>query len=109
MNTLRIVLVCALAAATAAGSRAQAKPTAVMTSRGGFFALSVADMKASGVWYVEKLGLAVAMEEAAAAGHPGVTVLEGGGLIVELIQNADATPHDRISGRTSSSATMRGI
>ncbi len=110
MNTLRIVLVCALAAATAAGSRAQAKPTAVMTSRGGFFALSVADMKASGAWYVEKLGLAVAMEEAAAAGHPGVTVLEGGGLIVELIQNADAMPpHDRISGRTSSSATMRGI
>ena len=54
MNTLRIVLVCALAAATAAGSRAQAKPTAVMTSRGGFFALSVADMKASGAWYVEK-------------------------------------------------------
>jgi catechol 2,3-dioxygenase-like lactoylglutathione lyase family enzyme len=62
-----------------------------MTSRGAFFALSVADMKASAAWYVEKLGLAVVMEEAA-TDHPGVTVLEGGGLIVELIQNPDAMP-----------------
>ena len=65
MRTLRVVLVCLLSAAPAAGSRAQATPTAVMTSRGGFFALLVADMKASAAWYVEKLGLAVVIEEAA--------------------------------------------
>lgn len=72
------------------GALPQAPPP-VMTSSGGFFALSVADMKASAAWYVEKLGLTVVMEEPA-AGHSGVTVLEGGGLIVELIQDPEAVP-----------------
>lgn len=55
---------------------------------GAFFGLSVPNMAQSRQWYTEKLGLAVVFELAS----PQVTVLEGGGLIVELIHDPAATP-----------------
>jgi len=58
----------------------------VLTASGAFFAVSVSDMKASAQWYQEKLGLKVVMDKA------GVTVLEGSGLIVELVQQEAAAP-----------------
>ena len=91
MNGLHLLLAGVLVSVSSAASLAQEPSVPVMTARGAFFALSVADMKASAKWYIEKLGLSVVMEDAG-AGHPGVTVLEGGGLIVELIQNDDAVP-----------------
>ena len=48
-------------------------------------ALSVADLAASRRWYVEKLGLRPTLEIPPANGG-AVVVLEGGGLIVELVQ-----------------------
>jgi Glyoxalase/Bleomycin resistance protein/Dioxygenase superfamily len=91
MKHLRALLICFVLAAIAGRPGAQSPASPVMSSRGAFFALSVADRTASATWYREKLGLAVAMEDAG-AGHPSVTVLEGGGLIVELIQNDAAMP-----------------
>jgi catechol 2,3-dioxygenase-like lactoylglutathione lyase family enzyme len=87
---LRQVAAAALLVALVAsqGSGSQARP--LFETRGAFFALSVADLDASTRWYSEKLGLSVVM-------HPpkqdksAVTVLEGGGLIVELLQRDDAT------------------
>src|SRR6185295_18991760 len=58
---------------------------------GAFFALSVADLPSSVRWYTEKLGLAVSMEVPAQNGI-AVTVVEGGGLVVELIHNDRARP-----------------
>lgn len=63
----------------------------VMTTKGAFFALSVADRDASARWYAEKLGLSVVMR-APKQGKGAATVLEGGGLIVELVQQDDAVP-----------------
>lgn len=63
----------------------------VIVARGAFFALSVADIDASARWYSEKLGLKVVMQ-APKRDHAAVTVLEGGGFIVELIQHDDAMP-----------------
>ncbi len=65
-----------------------AKPAVVVAS-GAFFALSVADLKA--IAHSEKLGLKVVMETPK-KDKSAVTVLEGQGLIVELIQNDDAMP-----------------
>jgi catechol 2,3-dioxygenase-like lactoylglutathione lyase family enzyme len=58
---------------------------------GAFFALSVADLAASRDWYREKLGLRVVLESPPQGGA-AVTVLEGGGLVVELLQLAQARP-----------------
>ncbi len=63
----------------------------VLNADGAFFALSVADMKASVQWYSEKLGLKIVMQMPK-QDKTAVTVLEGGGLIVELIQHDDAAP-----------------
>jgi catechol 2,3-dioxygenase-like lactoylglutathione lyase family enzyme len=62
-----------------------------LTTTGAFFALSVPDLEASVRWYSEKLGLQVVTrpppEEKAA-----IAVLEGNGLMVELLQLSDARP-----------------
>jgi catechol 2,3-dioxygenase-like lactoylglutathione lyase family enzyme len=57
---------------------------------GAFFAVSVPDLDASARWYTEKLGLRVAFEPP--PGDMTVKVLEGGGLIVELLHTAAASP-----------------
>lgn len=58
---------------------------------GAFFAISVPDIAASARWYSENLGLRV-IQKVPRADHVAVTVLEGSGLIVELIQNDNAVP-----------------
>jgi catechol 2,3-dioxygenase-like lactoylglutathione lyase family enzyme len=59
------------------------------TVSGAFFALTVPDADASIRWYSEKLGLAVVMRDTG-PDKTRVVVLEGGGLIVELIQRGNA-------------------
>ena len=78
-----------VAFATPLHAGAQSRP--VFETRGAFFALSVADLDASTRWYTEKLGLAVVMRPPK-QDKSAVAVLEGGGLIVELLQRDDATP-----------------
>ena len=73
----------------AAGS--EQSPAPALTTSGAFFALSVPDLAASTRWYKEKLGLKVVLE-VPRQGKTAVTVLEGGGLTVELLQHADARP-----------------
>jgi catechol 2,3-dioxygenase-like lactoylglutathione lyase family enzyme len=76
-----------------APARGQPAPagTPVLTAAGAFFALSVADLEASTRWYAEKLGLAVVMREPKQGGA-AVAVLEGGGLVVELVARDGAVP-----------------
>ena len=64
---------------------------AFRSATGAFFAVSVADMQASVRWYSEKLGLKAVMV-VPKRDRIAVTVLEGGGLIVELIQHDRAAP-----------------
>ena len=59
------------------------------TTAGAFLALSVSDVAASAKWYREKLGMRVVLEPPR-SNDAAVIVLEGGGLIVELLQHKDA-------------------
>ena len=84
------------------GSGARTRPTVILyrvevaphlfaagfTAKGAFLALSVADLEASVTWYRDKLGLEVI--DRPATGDVKVAILEGGGLIVELLQLKDA-------------------
>ena len=102
-----LLLACAMLARDAA---AQSTPTTepAFTSRGAFFALSVADLGASTRWYSEKLGLSVVM-------HPPkqdkseVTVLEGGGLIVELLERDDAIPLAKAAPSITANHQVHGL
>ena len=85
-----------------AQSTADVAVPAVFTATGTFFAVSVADLETSTRWYAEKLGLRV-VREMPKVGKSSVTVLAGGGLIVELVHN------DNVSPRRADTAITRGI
>ena len=85
-NLCLVALTPAIGPAQGPKSRTPFKPV-----DGAFFALSVADVAASALWYSEKLGLDVVLE-IPNQGGTAVTVLEGGGLTVELLQLNGARP-----------------
>lgn len=89
------VLVCACAGIVAAQQASAAKSAGArdtpFTTRGAFIGLSVADLDKSVAWYTEKLGLRVVMRPPAVDKSRAV-ILEGGGLIVELMKHDDALP-----------------
>lgn len=58
------------------------------TAKGAFLALSVSDLESSVTWYRDKLGLEVV--DRPSTGDVKVAILEGGELIVELIQHHEA-------------------
>lgn len=78
-----------LAAAPRQSDVSPATRSALLRTSGAFFALSVDDLDASAAWYAEKLGLAVVLRSPPGS-DPAVVVLEGGGLIVELVHHRDA-------------------
>ena len=94
----------AVASAQSAGPVAEPP----FTATGGFFALSVADLGASTRWYSEKLGLKVVMEVPRQNGS-AVTVLEGGGLMVELVQLDAAQPLSRGAPSVREEVHLHGV
>lgn len=86
------VLLCLLSPTASRAPAVTPRPSSpALAASGAFLALSVADLAASTRWYAEKLGLQVVMQVPRQE-KTVVTVLEGGGLIVELIQHAEAQP-----------------
>lgn len=75
---------------------------------GAFFALSVADVEASAKWYSEKLDLKVVMRPPK-ANQATVIVLEGNGLIVELIQQDGAQSLSQVAPDIKNNILVHGI
>jgi catechol 2,3-dioxygenase-like lactoylglutathione lyase family enzyme len=82
-------------APTAAPGSAPAAAAPAFVAAGAFFALVVPDARASAKWYSDKLGLKMVMDVPKRDGV-SVIVLEGGGLIVELLQNEQAVPLSKV-------------
>ena len=76
---------------------------------GSFFALSVGDLEATTGWYEQKLGLKVVMQVPKEKDTPAVTVLAGGGLIVELIKNDKSIPVRQVAPGVAGPDLIRGI
>ncbi len=74
-----------------AGATARSSSQPAVTATGAFAAFSVRDLAATVRWYSEKLDMHVVMTIPKQDGV-AVTVLEGSGLIVELIENDRAAP-----------------
>jgi catechol 2,3-dioxygenase-like lactoylglutathione lyase family enzyme len=88
--------------------QAQTSDTTLFRATGAFFALSVPDAEASSKWYLEKLGMKVIIQIPKQDKHT-VFVLEGGGLIVELIQNDDALPLSKVTPGITDNILVHGI
>ena len=86
----------------------QATTPAFTALRGSFIALSVGDLDASVRWYTEKLGLKVVMRPPKIEKSTAV-ILEGGGLIVELVHNEDAVPLSQAAPAITRNYLVHGI
>jgi hypothetical protein len=115
---LMAIITTACAASTSPAPTATAIPistptsipteSSLITTTGAFFALSVADINTSAEWYSEKLGLEIIMQPPK-TGPATVIVLEGGGLIVELIQHDDALPLSEAAPTINNETLIHGI
>ena len=85
----------------------QTAPPFTSTS-GSFFALSVQNLSSASQWYVEKFGLAPKLQVPKTNGV-AVAVLEGGGLIVELVQRDDAMPLSQAAPGIASVERIHGV
>jgi extradiol dioxygenase family protein len=82
----------------------------VSAVRGGFLALSVADLDASATWYVQMFDLTIVKSHSESPDKKSMaTILMGHGLIVELIQHADAMPLHRAAPALTQSFQIYGI
>ena len=97
-----------LFAGISSGADQYSKREPIPLAAGAFFALSVADINASGAWYREKLGLEVTLKPPR-SGPADVLVLEGGGLIVELIQHDAARPLAKFTPPVSDPVNVHGF
>jgi catechol 2,3-dioxygenase-like lactoylglutathione lyase family enzyme len=78
------------------------------TVAGAFFALSVADVEASAQWYTEKLDLQIVLQPPK-TNDAKTIVLEGNGLIVELIQYTGARPLKQVAPELDNNILVHGI
>ena len=85
----QLALALLLLSSPAAG-QAPAPDVPAVAATGAFFALAVDDLEASTRWYVEQLGLAVTRRHPRANGI-AVTILEGPGMLVELVHREGAS------------------
>jgi catechol 2,3-dioxygenase-like lactoylglutathione lyase family enzyme len=76
---------------TSLTAQSAAQDSMPVAGSGSFFAVSVADLDASVRWYSEKLGLRVILRPPR-SGPYAVAILEGPGLVVELLQLDQARP-----------------
>jgi catechol 2,3-dioxygenase-like lactoylglutathione lyase family enzyme len=85
-----------------------APSSSLISATGSFFALSVADVNASSKWYQDELGLKVVLQPPK-TNQSTVIVLEGGGLIVELIQNEGAVSLTQAAPQIKDKMLVYGI
>ena len=96
-----------IAGALACAASAVNEDSRAFASSGAFFALSVSDIGASARWYEDKLGLKI-IAKPARSGPADVVVLEGGGLIVELIQHDEAVARDELRPAIGDAVRLHG-
>ena len=106
---LALFFVIASAGAQAQGA-GQSPGAPVLEAKGAFFALSVANMDSSVRWYREKLGLTVAMQVPRSdPARAAMTLLQGGGLTVELVQQDESVPLRNFLPEPKGSLFVHGI
>ena len=104
-KTLTAIGILSFVSAMAYGEPRSASP---LKAIGAFVAISVGDLDASARWYSEKLGLQVVKQEPKQDGA-AVAVLEGDGVIVELIQLDAAQPLSKAAPEVTKPDLVHGI
>jgi len=101
------LLLCLMISAQAI-AQGPAAPQPVFRTAGAFFGLSVPDVEASAKWYSEKFGMTVVLRPPKFDGATAV-ILEGNGLIVELLQRDDAMPLSKAAPSVAQNYRIHGF
>lgn len=102
------LVVAMLLAAPTPASEATSAQSAPLASKGSFIAISVADMDATERWYIDKFGLKRVLALPVRDGR-AMRLLEGDGMIVELIKDPDARPLKALSPPIERDYLVHGI
>ena len=102
------LLVALIVAGSTAAFPQQTRSAPFTAVSGSFLALSVADLDASVAWYTDKLGLTVYQRQPRRDGA-AFALLEGNGLIVELVQLDDAVPFEKIAPSVRGRERVHGL
>jgi catechol 2,3-dioxygenase-like lactoylglutathione lyase family enzyme len=106
----KLLLLTLIALPVLSGLAAQATAEPSFQSHGAFFAISVADLEASAKWYWDKFGLIIIKRLPKTKDQDmAVIVLEGGGLLVELLQSDLAVPLSKAAPAIKSTEHLHGI
>lgn len=110
LSTLLALLLagCGGGSSDTASTGPTASPSPPLSASGSFFALSVADIDATSTWYADNLGLRIALRPTT-SNRAQVVVLEGDGLIVELLQQEGSLPLSRVAPAVHDRMLVRGI
>ena len=106
MRSIGLLLCLTISAQAIAQAPGRVEPA--FSTKGAFFGLSVADAEASVRWYSEKFGMTVVLRPPKFQGSTAV-VLEGGGLIVELLQRDDAMPLGKAAPSVDANYKVHGF
>jgi catechol 2,3-dioxygenase-like lactoylglutathione lyase family enzyme len=106
MRSIGLLLCLTITSQAIAQSPTPVEPA--FSTKGAFFGLSVADIEASVRWYQEKFGMTVVLRPPKIEGSTAV-VLEGGGLIVELLQRDDAMPLSKAAPSVGQNYKVHGF
>ena len=110
LSAMRLLSLMCLASlgASAVAQTPPPRPTIAMSGRGAFWALSVGDINSMSQWYADRFGLRVTLDAPKTNGAKAI-VLEGDGLIVELVQHDSAKPRRVVAPGATDAVLLHGI
>src|SRR5262245_2943001 len=103
------VLILCFAFTSPTVSRSVVSEDTVGHVNGSFFALSVADVELLSAWYREKFGLRIISQGEAPNKIAKFAILQGNGLLIELIQHRDGKPRSVVAPATKNAYEIKGI
>lgn len=109
MRRILVSLLLALMSWPALAAESATPPDPLGRAQGGFIAISVADVAMMSTWYQEKLGLAVVGSGETPDKIVKFVLLQGAGLVVELIQHGQAQPRSKAAPALTESYQIHGI
>jgi hypothetical protein len=77
--------------------------------QGAFFAISVADISVMSQWYQDNLGLKAISSGEAPNQIAKFAILEGDGILIEMIQHSKAQPRKAVAPSVSDAVQIHGI
>src|SRR5689334_16485568 len=103
-----LILILCFAFTSPTVSRSDISEDTIGRVNGSFFALSVADVESLSTWYRDKFGLRIISQGEAPNKIAKFAILQGNGLLIELLQHRDGKPRSIAAPATKNAYEIQG-